>query len=134
MEQAYHTADIKLASILVALGVKRRQSDPITCMVQERDGKRHQQFTFWLDVSTDETFKKCANLVEAYYKFRNEDNMILDEDHPLYYMMAAFFNREKQLDEMKSDVEPMRTIKKGGVTLIIPENPSEALKQKLKKL
>lgn len=130
----YYTIDIKLSSILIALGLKRRVHDPITCMVQDKGGKTHDQFTFWIDVADKADFDKCAKLVDAYYKFTKDGILTLDEDHPIYYMVAAFQNRDRQLDEMRKNVTAMKTVRKGGITMIVPVNPSELLKTKLYKL
>ena len=48
------TGDIKLASILVALGAPMRSEDPVTCVVENRNGKDFKQFTFWFDTSLPE--------------------------------------------------------------------------------
>lgn len=46
-----YICDIKLAAILVALGIEIRKDDPITCLVTDNNGIRKETYTFWFDVS-----------------------------------------------------------------------------------
>lgn len=107
--------DIKLASILSALGIPRRESDPITCMV--RDGR--EQYSFWFDVSDPTKRAEAERYFKAYAAARNWDSSVLGEEHPLYWMKAALENREVYLHWMRSKVAPLTEIQHGSKTVLI---------------
>lgn len=128
------TSDIKLAAILISLGVPIRQSDPITCVVNTVDHIRKETFTFWFDVEGEGMRDKAKKLIDAYHKARDWQTMTLDPEHPMYWMKGALENREVLLHWIRKNVKPMRIITSGNRTVLIGENASQALKDKMKKL
>lgn len=139
----YPTKDIKLASCLIALGVPKRDSDPVTREVQERNGRPFDQYTFWFDIGEESNKSNCVSIVQAYEKAKAfflmpadgppSADYVLGIEHPLYYMMGVLFNRETLLHWMRSDVEPMKIIKDGTRTVIISTRASQETKDKIKK-
>lgn len=128
------TNDIKLAAILVGLGVPMRESDPITCVIDTEGGIRRETFTFWFDVSAQGKRDEAKKLIDAYQKARGWENMVLDTEHPLYYMKGALENREVLLHWIRKNVKPMKIIQHGNKTVLIGEGASKSLKDKMRKL
>lgn len=136
---SYPTKDIKLASILLALGVPYRHEDPVTHEIQDKDGREHHQYTFWFDVADAEKRKTCGHLVEAYMRAKGLFNAsgdpaeyLLDKEHPLYWMMGVLANRETYMHWMRADAEPMRIYQEGNRTVLISSRASQDLKNKVK--
>lgn len=130
----YYTRDFTLSSILISLGIPRRESDPITCIATIVNGRRREEYTFWFDISDKERADRCNELVNSYYAVKEDWTFKLDPDHPLYYMYGFAKNREAQLNEMKNKVAPQRIVKRGSQTLLIGEDASEELKEKFRQL
>lgn len=127
------TNDIKLAAILIAMGIPTRQSDPVTCVVTNEGGIRKETFTFWFDVSAGKK-DEAKKLIDAYQKARNWEEMVLDAEHPLYWMKGALENREVLLHWIRKNVKPMKIIQHGNKTVLIGENASKSLKDKIRKI
>jgi hypothetical protein len=107
--------DIKLASILIVMGIPYRKSDPITCVV--RDGNK--QYSFWFDISDPTKRAEAERYFKAYAAARNWDHTLLDKEHPLYYMKAALEAREVFLGWMRDKVAPLTEIQHGSKTVLI---------------
>ena len=63
MTHTYHTDDIKKASCLDSLGVPFRLSDPVTRVLQTKNGRDFEQCTYWFDTTDEFKRKLCASLV-----------------------------------------------------------------------
>jgi hypothetical protein len=124
MENSIFVTDLKLAAILCALGVRRRKSDPITCIIRTLDGRDDPQYSFWFDVSGVNEADKAREYIRAYAAARNWDNSVLGEEHPLYWMKAALENREALMHQMRSNVAPLREFVHGSKTVLIGERAS----------
>lgn len=131
MNYSYFVTDIKLASILIGLGIPKRENQPITCEVVEKQGRDFKLYKFWFDIQDAAIRQKCKTLVEAYANAW--EKLDLDVEHPLYYMKGALDNREAFLDWIRRDVQPMKTYKIGGLTVTMSTRASEATKEKVKK-
>lgn len=136
----YPTKDIKLASCLIGLGIPYRQSDPVTCEVQSKDGREHKQYTFWLDIGDDYRERLCGLMVDAYLKAkpffdssRMDGEYTLEVEHPLYWMMGVLFNRETLVHWMRSNAEPMKIYKEGARTVLISARASQLTKDRIKR-
>jgi len=126
------TCDIKLAAILVALGIPIREVDPVTCVVDQERGRRNEVYTFWLDVSGFGLRDKAKQLIEAYKAAREWADFKLDKEHPLYWMKGALENREVLLNWIRKDVRPMQILTAGNKTVLIGEHASAGLRAKMK--
>jgi hypothetical protein len=126
--------DIKLASILVALGVPRRPSDPVTCEIEERHGVRKEQFKFWFGLDNPDHRDTAKEIINAYSKARNWEEFTMDKEHPIYWMKGVLENRECYLGEIRKKVAPIRIIQVGEKTVLIGEHASRELRDKMKKL
>lgn len=126
--------DIKLASILTALGVPTRPSDPVTCEIEERHGVRHEQYKFWFNVDDPKIRDIAKETIDAYCKARNWEEFTLDKEHPIYWMKGALENREVFLGWMRKNVAPLKIIQVGEKTILIGERATRQLKEKMKKL
>ena len=134
MGREYYTRDFTLSSILISLGIPRRQPDPITCIAEIVNGRRREEYTFWFDISRQEDRDECNELVDAYYRVKEDWTFALDEEHPIYYMYGFAKNWERQRDEMKNKVAPQRIVRRGSQTLLIGEDASEELKEKFRQI
>jgi hypothetical protein len=126
------TCDIKLAAILVALGIPIREVDPVTCVVDQERGRRNEVYTFWFDVSGFGLRDKAKQLIEAYKAAREWADFKLDKEHPLYWMKGALENREVLLNWIRKDVKPMQILTAGNKTVLIGEHASAGLRAKMK--
>lgn len=126
--------DIKLASILAALGIPRRASDPVTCEIEDRHGVRHEQFKFWFGLDEDGMKEKAKEAIEAYSKARDWEEFTLDKEHPIYWMKGVLENRECYLGEIRKNVAPIKIIHIGEKTVLIGERASRKLREQIKKL
>lgn len=126
--------DIKLASILAALGVPTRPSDPVTCEIEERHGARQEQYKFWFNVDDPETRDTAKEAIDAYSKARDWEEFTLDKEHPIYWMKGVLENRETFLGWMRKNVAPLKVIQVGEKTVLIGERASRQLRDKIKKL
>jgi hypothetical protein len=122
------TNNIKIASALCAIGIPLRKTDPVTWVRQEKNGKPHDQYTFWFDAPRAEV----EGLLNASYEFLNNWKYTLPEKHPLYLVLAALYNREILLKLMR-DSTPFVQVEKGGKTLLMPVNASPYLKKEMNK-
>ena len=127
------TGDIKLASILVALGAPMRSEDPVTCVVENRNGKDFKQFTFWFDTSLPEHQRLIRDTIKAYDAARDWKNLILDKDHPLYWMKGVLENRERLLGWIRDEVQPMKILNVGTKTVLIGANAPKQFKEQIKR-
>ena len=128
------THDIKLASILVAMGIPIRKQDPITCQVVKISGVRKEEFTFWFDVTDPEKEAEVLIVLGAYAKARDWGELVLEKEHPIYWMKGALENREVLLHWIRKNVQPMRVIKIGDKTVLIGERASPILRDKMRSL
>lgn len=128
-----HTIDIKLASVLVASGIPLRKSDPITCFVEIKDGRRHEQYTFWFETLTEEIKLKAQDIMNTFWQFK-EGVFLRDIEDPLYYMISALENREVFLHWIRSKVEPIKRVPFGNKDILLSERAKPALKEKLKQM
>ena len=126
--------DIKLASILAALGVPGRGSDPITCEVESRNGGRHEQFKFWFNVDDPVARDKAKEAIDAYSKARDWEEFTLDKEHPIYWMKGVLENREVFLGWIRKNVAPVKVIQVGEKTVLIGERASRKVRDQIKKL
>jgi len=123
VDSFWGTTNIKVAAAASAFGAKLRQSDPVTCIVEEGG---HRKFTFWFSTSVDQDVKSEMECTWA--------DMKSDPEAPIRYVKAALQNRETLLSLMKR-AEPILSIKRGSQTLLISERASPELKRAmLKKL
>lgn len=153
MYHFYHTMDIKLATCLDSLGIPWRLSDPVTRVLQNRNGRDFEQCTYWFD-TTDETNRTiCANLVKAYekaepiFKWKRDvrlnradaqlppqgDHYLLGEDHILYDRMDVLFLREVWLDWTRNGADLRKLIQENGKTVNISTRASQTTKDLIKK-
>lgn len=141
--KTYPTKDIKLAAILISLGIPYRKSDPVTRELIQKNGKDFEQITFWFDVEDQFKSDYCGQVVKAYALAKpffetvagtQAGEYLLDPDHPLYYMMGCLFNRETLFHWMRHNAEPMRIINHGKSTVIISARASDKLKAKIKEI
>lgn len=129
--KAYYTANIRLAAMLTALGVPRRNPDPTTCHFDTRPGMEDRRFyNFWFDVSDDIHAGLCREIVKAHEQAQVDIASVgLPTEHPFFYMHAALQNRETIMHEIRSDkVVPMRVIEHGNRTLLISDRASPRTK------
>jgi len=131
MDNIYFS-DIKLAAILIALGIPIRKEDPITCLVTDVNGIRKETYTFWFDVTG--VRDKALEIVSAYEKARNWSTFTLPAEHPLYYMKGVLENREVLLNWIRKKVPPMRVIRHGDKTVLIGDRASATMRSKVKSL
>ena len=124
--------DISLASILDALGVPKRQPDPVTREIRLRDGRETETGLWWDDVTKPEHASKAQEIMAAYYAARNWENYTLDKEHPLYWMKGVLENRTANLHLYNHGATPMRVIEDGDRTVYIGPRISEKTKQILK--
>jgi|Laugrespbdmm15sd_2_1035082.scaffolds.fasta_scaffold106294_1 hypothetical protein len=124
--------DIALASILDSFGVPKRQTDPITREIRERDGRTVESGKWWFDVSTDDANEKAKWIIEAYSKARNWEEYTLDLEHPLFWMKGVLENRVANLHLYHHGATPMKVIEKGDRTVYIGPRLSQADRDLLK--
>lgn len=149
----YHTDDIKKATCLDSLGVPWRRSDPVTRVLQERNGRSFEQCTYWFDTTDEIKRSLCASLVGAYeqaealFKWKRDvrlnradaskppqgDYYKLGEEHPLYYEMDALFLREVWLDWTRNGADLRKMIQEGEKTVNISTRASQETKDLIKK-
>lgn len=150
----YHTIDIKLASCLDSLGIPFRQSDPVTRVLQEKNGRPFEQCTYWFDTTDDATRKLCAIFEDAYetakplfeWKKKIRKGEIkpetpppsgnyykLDPESPLYYEMDALYLREVWLDWTRNGADLRKLIQEGSKTINISTRASQYTKDLIKK-
>jgi len=123
VDSFWGTTNIKVAAAASAFGAKLRQSDPVTCIVEEGG---HRKFTFWFSTGDHQDAKAEME--------RNWVDMKSDPESPIRYVRAALENRETLLGLMKR-AEPILSIRRGSQTLLISERASPELKRAmLKKL
>ena len=121
VDSFWGTTNIKVAAAASAFGAKLRQSDPVTCIVQEGG---HRQYTFWFsDSGSDEAKAEIE---------RTWADMKSDTESPIRYVRAALENRETLLGLIKR-AEPILSIQRGGQTLLISERASPELKKTMMK-
>ena len=132
-EKHIFVTDIKLAAILLALGIPIRKAEPITCIVStDNNGNRREAFSFWFDVTDDGLQEKAQEAVTAYAKARDWESFSLPTDHPLYWMKGVLENREVLLGWIRKNVKPLRVIQHGEKTILIGEKASNRLKSRMK--
>ena len=124
--------DIALASILDSFGVPKRQTDPITREIRERDGRTVESGKWWFDVSADDANEKAKWIIEAYSKARNWEEYTLDLEHPLFWMKGVLENRVANLHLYHHGATPMKVIEKGDRTVYIGPRLSQADRDILK--
>jgi hypothetical protein len=117
------TTNLKVAAAVAAFGARLRQENPVTRMLRE-DGS--QQVTFWFDA--DGRGSRERKEMEA-----NWSDMTCDSEDAIRYVRAALENRETLLGLVKTRVEPIQIIKRGGQTLLVPLNAKPELKKAILK-
>lgn len=127
-----YTTDISLASILDAYGIPKRQPDPVTREIRERNGRSFESGKWWYDVSDQIHADKCKELMDAYHAAREWKDYTLDQEHPLYWMKGALENRVANLHLFHNGATPMKVIENGDRTIYIGPRLSEKNKQILK--
>lgn len=130
----FYTYDLKLATILVTLGVPLRASDPITCVVGRGDGAfsaDKKTYNFWFDTTKEVHNDLVTQVVRAHNaaKSGGVEAVQLDKEHPFFYLRAALDNREVLLGWVREKVVPMRIIEHGDRTLIISDKASARTKE-----
>jgi len=123
MEAFWGTTNIKVASAVATYGGKLRSIDGVTTQVYE-DGRR--QTTFWFQADGAGTMARDE--MQCPWA-----EMKSDIESPIRYIRAALENRETLLGLVKNKVEPIRIIKRGNQTLLIPENAKPELKKSILK-
>ena len=83
------TQNLALARCLSALGVQYREEDPVTKIVETRNGVPHEICTFWFVESQDFNAPDIYQLIEAFHKFSSQGIKILRDEHPIYWMIAC---------------------------------------------
>jgi len=132
MRKQIFVTDIGLASILDAYGIPKRQPDPITREVRERDGKPTETGKWWYDVTNDNHESKARELIEAYSEARHWEKYTLDIEHPLYWMKGVLENRIANLHLYHNGATPMQVIESGEKTILIGPRLSQRHKDLLK--
>lgn len=132
MKKQIFVTDIGLASILDAYGIPKRQPDPITREVRERDGVNSETGKWWYDVTDGEHEAKARELIEAYSKARNWEEFTLDIEHPIYWMKGVLENRIANLHLYHNGATPMQVIESGDKTILIGPRLSQKHKDLLK--
>ena len=117
IDSFWGTTNIKVAAAASAFGAKLRQSDPVTCIVEEGG---HRKFTFWFSTGDDQDAKAEMERTWA--------DMKSDPESPIRYVRAALENRETLLGLIKR-AEPILSIQRGGQTLLVSERASPELKR-----
>jgi len=117
VDSFWGTTNIKVAAAVAAFGAKLRESDPVTCIIEEGG---HRKFTFWFSTSGDQDAKAEMERTWA--------DMKSDPEAAIRYVRAALENRETLLGLMKR-AEPIMSIKRGSQTLLISERASPELKR-----
>jgi len=125
--------DISLASILDAYGIPKREFDPVTREIVNRNGRDVESGKWWFDVTDDAKNNKAHELMGAYSKARDWEEYTLDIEHPLYWMKGVLENRTANLHLFHHGATPMRVIENGDRTIFIGPRISEKNKQILKK-
>lgn len=153
MYHYYHTDDIKKATCLDSLGIPWRRSDPVTRVLQNRNGRDFEQCTYWFDTTGNDMRTLCAVLVDAYdkaeplFKWKrdvrlNRANSIhppqgehydLGEGHILYDRMDVLFLREVWLDWTRNGADLRKMIEENGKTVNISTRASQQTKDLIKK-
>jgi hypothetical protein len=127
--------DIKLASILIAFGVPRRDCDPTTCEIRRgADGKDRKQYSFWFDVQLDDHSETAERTIKDFAAAKEWETLNRDEEDPLYWMKGVMENRDSLIHEMHNNVEVMRVIEVGNKTIVVGHRASKSLKDKMKLL
>lgn len=127
-----HTIDLKVFSLLSTFGIPFRKQDPITCFVEMKEGRRHEQYTFWFEAADDEQKKIAENVMNAFWKFKHDGVFTMDPEHPIYYAIAALEAREVGMHWIRSKVEPFKRVTFGNKDILLSERARPALKEKLK--
>jgi hypothetical protein len=146
MSDHIHTIDIKLASILATEEVPQRFEQPITCSVEQKDGKPHKQFRFWFDVSDIAVKEKASRIIDEFYAVRKQiqDNIRLAKiagvqtinfpDSDIVKMTSVQMWRDAYLHWIKNFVEPMRTVEMGDKHVTLSVNATKETKDRIRKL
>ena len=134
-QSAYRTNDIKLAAILISLGIPIRKFDPVTCIVSTENGQDKKTYSFWFLVEADTpNAKKLSEGVAAYERARDWTDFSLDPENPVYWMKGVLENREVLLNWIRKDVPPMRVITHGNKTVMIGERVNRRTREYFKSL
>ena len=82
--KSIYVTDIKLASILIAFGVPRRECDPTTCEIRKRpDGQDQKQYSFWFDVQQDDHSETAEKTIKDFAAAKEWETLNRDEEDPL---------------------------------------------------
>lgn len=132
----FQTADIRLAAILISLGINTRHNDPVTCVISKTaDGRDNKSYTFWFEiVAGGDEERKLMTAVTTYEKSKDWTDFSLDPENPIYWMKGVLDNREVLLNWIRKDVPPMRIITHGSKTILIGERTSKKTRDYFKSL
>lgn len=137
-EGFFSTTNLKLASSLQAMGASLRNPDPVTALVTP-NSEGDVQYTFWFHpVIKDGTVKKEGGANFTCQELANHwdaawGTFTLDDNHVMYWMRAAFENRES-LIKLARKSTPFLRHKKGRMEIMIPVRPTPATKEVFKKM
>jgi hypothetical protein len=133
--KSIYVTDIKLASILIAFGVPRRECDPTTCEIRRGlDGQDRKQYSFWFDVQLDDHSETAEKTIRDFAAAKEWETLNRDIEDPLYWMKGVMENRDSLIHEMHNNVEVMRVIEIGEKTIVVGHRASKSLKNKMKSL
>lgn len=133
MRDFIHTIDLKLACLLVAFDIQWRKEEPVTCVVTEKDGKPHEQFTFWFEGNNHD----AKPLIEAYYKYKDNNELIMEEGpfrDSFKRVVDALLTREGYMHWMRNKATKQKLLNVNGRVLAIPVGASEKLKENCKRM
>ena len=141
-----HTIDIKLAAILAVEEIPIRFDQPITCRIEQREGKDFKQFRFWFDVTDPDIKDKALRLINEYYAVKKDIQDSVREakttggktvnfpDTDLIKMISVQMFKDTFLHWIKTYVEPMKTVEMGDKTVTLSANATKETKDKIRNL
>jgi len=133
--KSIYVTEIKLAAILIAFGVPRRDSDPTTCEIRKDSrGNDCKKYMFWFDVGNGVHSEIAEKTIADFSAAKDWETLNRDIEDPLYWMKGVLENRDSIVHEMHNNVEAMRVIEVGDKTIVIGHRASQGLKDKMKSL
>lgn len=112
------TTNTDLAAALAALGIPLRKHFP----VRQLEGARGRQLCFYFEERSLDGRFETADMIRVW---RDPDFLAKFPEHPMAYLSAAFQNRSRLLDYVKSGV-PMFVHERGKKIAFIPANSDGA--------
>lgn len=134
--KSIYVTDIKIASILIAFGVPRRECDPTTCEIRKdlATGKERKQYSFWFDVNADEHSEIAEKTIKDFAAAKDWEVINRNIEDPLYWMKGVMENRDSLIHEMHNNVQAMRVIEVGEKTIVVGHRASQETRNKIKSL